>query len=59
MFSITRLIHSQVTVARAPKISCTLGHAPRQNVHLNVRYPHLDEALRVCGLVGNSISPLE
>jgi len=51
-FSITSLIHSQFTGTRAPKISCTLG----QNVHLNVRDAHLDEALRVCGLVGNSIS---
>jgi len=58
-FSITSLIRSQFTGARALKISCTLGHASRQNVHLNVRDAHLDEALRVCCLVGNSISALE
>jgi len=58
-FSITSLIHSQFTGARAPNISCTLGHATRQNVHLNVRDAHLDEAIRVCGLDGNSISALE
>jgi len=56
---ITNLIHSQFTRARAPKISCTLGHASRQNVHLIVRDAHLDEALCVCGLVGNFISALE